>query len=354
MADQMTTRERFQALMSFLPFDRLPILEWAGWWDQTIARWHAEQLPAEITDRYDICRHFGLDVYVQDWFRPRGPDCPTAPSHGAGILRSAEEYEAVLPYLYPPPDLDRARWQEWAQLQARGEVVVWITLEGYFWFARTLLGIEPHLYAFSDQPELLHRMNQDLTDHSLKVLDQVCAICTPDFVTFAEDMSYNHGPMLSQGLFDEFMKPYYEQIVPRLRELGILSIVDSDGDVTVPSYWFEDVGLEGILPLERQAGVDMGRLRREHPGMRFIGHFDKMTMHRGEAALRAEFERLLPVAAQGGFLVSCDHQTPPGVSYDDYQLYLSLFREYAVKAGQLSQQLHRGPAANASPAGVPE
>lgn len=44
------------------------------------------------------------------------------------------------------------------------------------------------------------------------------------------------------------------------------------------------------------------------------------------------FDRLLPLARQGGFLVSCDHQTPPGVSYRDYQCYLRLFREYAVKA----------------------
>jgi len=33
-------------------------------------------------------------------------------------------------------------------------------------------------------------------------------------------------------------------------------------------------------------------------------------------------------ARRGGFIISCDHQTPPGVSYDQYQLYLRLFREY--------------------------
>lgn len=104
-------------------------------------------------------------------------------------------------------------------------------------------------------------------------------------------------------------------------------MIDSDGDITVPAYWFEGVGLQGILPLERQAGVDIGRLRREHQGMKFIGHFDKMTMNKGETTLRAEFERLLPTAAKGGFLVGCDHQTPLGVSYSDYQLYVSLFRE---------------------------
>ena len=73
--------------------------------------------------------------------------------------------------------------------------------------------------------------------------------------------------------------------------------------------------------------------------MRFIGHFDKMTMNKGEATLRREFERLLPTASRGGLIVSCDHQTPPGVSLEDYVLYLRLFREYAEKAGQASQEV---------------
>jgi hypothetical protein len=90
--------------------------------------------------------------------------------------------------------------------------------------------------------------------------------------------------------------------------------------------------------LERQAGVDLAFLRHAHPDMKFIGHFDKMTMDKGEDAMRAEFERLLPIAAKGGFLISCDHQTPPGVSYQDYLVYVKLFKEYARKAGALSQQ----------------
>ena len=337
--DTMSTRERFQAIANFQPFDRLPLVEWAGWWNQTIDRWHTEKLPAELTDRYDICRHFGLDVYMQEWFRPRADTCPAPPHHGAGILADEAGYEAVLPHLFPLPAVDAERWREWARLQADGEVALWFTVDGFFWFARGLLGIERHLYAFFDQPGLMHRINRDLTEFILKVVDEVCAICTPDFMTFGEDMSYNHGSMLSKDLFDEFMAPYYARILPALKERGVLTVIDSDGDITVPAHWFEEAGLEGILPLERQAGVDMARLRREHPRMRFIGHFDKMVMNQGEAALRAEFERLVPVAAQGGYIVSCDHQTPPGVSYDQYQLYLSLFREYGAKAGRLSRQI---------------
>lgn len=335
----MNTRERFHAVMDFRPFDRLPVVEWAGWWNQTIDRWHQERLPAALTDRYEICRHFGLDVYKQEWFRPRAPGCPAPSAHGAGIMADEAGYEAVRPYLYPRPAIDRPQWERWAAEQEAGEVALWFTVDGFFWFARTLLGIERHLYAFYDQPALMHRMNADLTAWILAAIDEVCAICTPDFMTFGEDMSYNHGPMLSEGLFDEFMRPYYDQVVPELHRRGILAIIDSDGDISVPAYWFERVGLDGVLPLERQAGVDLALLRAAHPRMRFIGHFDKMTMNQGEERLRQEFERLLPVAAQGGYIVSCDHQTPPGVSYDQYQTYLRLFREYAEAAGRRSQAL---------------
>jgi uroporphyrinogen-III decarboxylase len=150
-------------------------------------------------------------------------------------------------------------------------------------------------------------------------------------MTFSEDMSYNNGPMLSEELFDTFMLPYYQRVVPRLKEYGVRVIVDSDGDITKPAAWFERAGIEGILPLERQAGVDLQLLRRRHPRQLYVGAFDKMVMHHGEAALRAEFERLLPVARQGGFAISVDHQTPPAVSLEDYRLFLRLFREYAAQ-----------------------
>ena len=328
----MNTRERFHAIMNFQSFDRLPILEWSGWWTQTIERWHGENLPADLTDRYAICEHFGLDVYKQDWFAVCGPDCPRPSHHGSGIIASEEDYERVLPHLYPPQPVNNEVWRARTEEQRQGKVVLWFTVDGFFWFARRLLGIERHLYAFYDQPDLMHRINSDLADWILLVVEQVCTICTPDFMTFGEDMSYNNGSMLSRDLFDEFMRPYYDRVIPALRKQGVIPIVDSDGDITAPAHWFAEAGLDGILPLERQAGVDIGRLRKEHPDMKFIGHFDKMTMNRGVDTMRAEFERLLPTAAKGGFLIGCDHQTPPGVSYDDYMIYLDLFREYAVKA----------------------
>ncbi|MBN1445677.1 MAG: hypothetical protein JW957_06185 [Candidatus Omnitrophica bacterium] len=339
----MTVRERFHAVMNFRLFDRLPVIEWAGWWGKTIDRWHTEGLPAELTDCYEICKYFGLDVYRQDWFEIMKKTCPGAirnilyDQQLPGLVKNEKDYEQVKEHLFPDDAIDERVWEKRAKKQKSGEEVLWFSFDGFFWLPRKLLGVEKHLYAFYDQPELMHRINSDLAEWIIKTTERLCNICEPDFMTFGEDMSYNHGPMLSRNLFDAFMKPYYERVLPVMRKNNIISIVDSDGDVTIPALWFKDAGIDGILPLERQAGVDIAVLRDMYPDMRFIGQFDKMVMNKGEAAMRKEFERLLPTAAKGGFLISCDHQTPPGVSFNDYKLYVRLFMEYADIAGKISR-----------------
>ena len=329
----MQNRERFHRVMNFEPADRLPMVEWAGWWNQTLERWWTEGLPEALTDAAEIREYLGLDAYRQYWIRPRADTFPTPAAHGKGVLGNMDEYREVLAHLYPEDAFDRETVKEWAVRQEAGEFVVWISLDGFFWFARTLLGIQRHLYAFYDQPELLHTMNEDLLAFSLRVLDEFCEICTPDFMTFGEDMSYNNGPMISEALFDEFMAPYYRGIVPRLLERGIHLVIDTDGDVEKLVPWFARVGVEGFLPLERQAGVDIVHLRELYPKLKFIGAYDKMVMNKGEARMRAEFERILPVMKQGGYIPSVDHQTPPGVSLEEYRVYLGLLREYCERAG---------------------
>ena len=176
-------------------------------------------------------------------------------------------------------------------------------------------------------------MNEDLSDWILMMIEKICKNNQPDFMTFAEDLSYNNGPILSEDMFDEFMLPYYKKVIPELKKRGIKVFIDSDGNVNEAAKWFKRAGIDGILPLEKQAGVDLALIRKQSPQMLFIGGFDKITMSKGEKEMREEFERLLPVIKQGGFIASCDHQTPPSVSFQNYKLYISLLREYSKTFG---------------------
>jgi len=325
----MTNRERFHNVMEFKKVDRVPMVELFAWWDKTIDRWKNEGFPKDLNDPEEIReKYFGLDPYKQCWIGTLSPDFVKAEW---GKESDMETYERIKSHLYPQVAFDKKMVSAWAEEQKRGNAVIWITLEGFFWFPRTLFGIEKHLYAFFDSAEVMHRMNQDLLDFQLRVYKEFCEICVPDFMSFAEDLSYNNGPMISKPLFDEFLAPYYKQIVPVLKEKGTIPFIDTDGKIDKLIPWFMEVGVDGFLPLEAQAGVDIVEYRKQYPKVRLFSAYDKMTMSKTESDMRNEFERIFPVMKQGGYIPSVDHQTPPGVSLDNYRIYLKLLKEYCNK-----------------------
>ena len=329
----MNVRERFKAVFDFRKPDRLPMIEWAYWWDKTVRNWESQGMPNGM-DRHGLFDFFGLDMHHQ--FSPsiRSDGFPGPQRHGGAVLRDKTDYDLLKGKLYGRENIRRAAQEIKGvePMHSRGETAVWITLEGFFWYPRTLFGIESHLTAFYDYPDLMHEMNGDLLAFNIEAIDEICKITKPDFMTFAEDMSYNNGPMCSKGMFDEFMAPYYRKIVPVLKENGVKIFIDTDGFVEPMIPWFMEVGIEGILPLERQAGVDVNRIRANYPDFLIIGAFDKMEMRKDKEAMRAEFDRILPAMRSGGYIPGVDHQTPPDVSLESYWDYLSLLKEYAEKA----------------------
>jgi hypothetical protein len=309
------------------------MVEWAAWWNETVERWQGEGISDEM-DYLTLQEAFGLDPMLCISARAQSADCPDPPSHGAPICDDEASYEEVRPYLFTDSIIERLieRAETLRGRHEKGEIIVRLWLDGYFWFPRRLFGIENHLYAFYDHPELMHRMNEELAAFNRRVVEQLFPVLRPDMVGFAEDMSYNHGPMLSRDLFEEFLTPYYRRVIPEIKKRGVRVLIDSDGDITDMIPWMLDAGIEGVYPLERQAGVDIEQIRRDYPGFLMMGGYDKMVMSRGEGAMRAEFERILPVMRSGGYVPSVDHQTPPGVPLDNYRIYLRLFREYAGRA----------------------
>ncbi|NOY59491.1 MAG: hypothetical protein GXO75_11280 [Calditrichaeota bacterium] len=329
----MNCRQRFQNVMNFQPVDKIPLCEIATWWDITIDKWTRQGFPDNLEFPDGITEYFGLDVFKQWWLAPYKSDFPRAEGHGKGVIPDLDTYYRTKKQLYPKDAIDKADVERWAKKQEKGEIVIWITFEGFFWVPRELIGVEEQLYAFYDHPKLIHTINQDLLEYNMQLLDEFCKICKPDFMTFAEDMSYKSGSMISKELFDEFMAPYYKQIVPQLKHYGTIPFLDSDGNIEQLVPWYKEVGIDAFLPLERQAGLDLAALREKHPSVRLIGGYDKMVMAKGEAAMRAEFERLLPVMQQGGYVPSVDHQTPPAVTLENYYVYLKLLNEYCSGIG---------------------
>jgi len=53
-----------------------------------------------------------------------------------------------------------------------------------------------------------------------------------------------------------------------------------------------------------------------------IGGIDKRAITRGDAALHAEVDRVMPLVEQGGYIPELDHSVPPNISWQAFQEYV--------------------------------
>lgn len=216
----------------------------------------------------------------------------------------------------------------------RGDYSIRLNIEGFFWVPREIMGIEAHLVGFYDEPELIHDINEYIMKVYSDKLMKVIELVQPDVVYIMEDLSGKNGPMISGEIFDEFVGDYYRRLIPMLKERGVKHVlVDTDGDFTMLIPYFMKAGVEGFLPMDVNAGMDIVKVREQFPTLKFIGGFNKLMIAEGKEAMDKEFERILPVIRGGGYIVGSDHQVAPSTSLENYKYYISRLKEVMKQAG---------------------
>ena len=190
------------------------------------------------------------------------------------------------------------------------------------------------IHLFYENPELLH----DICDYVLEVYTTklMTAIETiqPDVVYIMEDLSGKNGPMISGAMFDEFVGAYYKKLIPMLKERGVGNVfVDTDGDFMMMIPNFMEAGVDGFLPMDVNAGMDIVKVRENFPTLKFIGGYNKLCIADGKEAIDREFKRILPVVRKGGYIVGADHQVPPSASLENYRYYIERLKDVMAQCG---------------------
>jgi uroporphyrinogen decarboxylase len=224
-----------------------------------------------------------------------------------------------------------------AQAEAGKGMIVCQNLIGGYMYLRSLIGPTELLYALHDQPALVH----DCMQTWLTLADAVTARhqqhVTLDEVFFAEDICYNGGCLISPRMMKEFLFPYYQQYLAKVRARQIdrsrhLYVqVDTDGNANpvIPLYR-EAIAMDVMSPFEVAAGCDVVEIGRQYPDLVLLGGIDKRVLAAGKTAIDQHLERILPVMrARGGYVPTCDHGVPEEVTLENYRHY----RRRAVELG---------------------
>jgi uroporphyrinogen decarboxylase len=211
-------------------------------------------------------------------------------------------------------------------------------LVGGYMYLRSLIGPEELLYAFYDQPDLIHDCMKTWFELADAVIAEHQKHVTLDEIFFAEDICYNHGPLISAEMMQEFLLPYYQQLIANLRprqidrDRHLYVQIDTDGDCrpTIPIYQ-KSIGMDVMSPFEVASGCDVVEIGQQHPNLALRGGIDKRVLGQGRPAIDEMLNRILPaMRKRGGYIPCCDHGVPAEVPFEDYMYY----RQRCVELGE--------------------
>lgn len=365
----MNLRTTFDRIMSYEPFERLPVW-YFGTWSATLERWKTEGLSSEDA----IPQETGMDP---DWekgkrnahglmnFRPiTGMETTTikedehqitARTYLGDIIRwnkgeesmpetvqyalkpTRQSWDSFKKYLDPTYALRyKPGWEKQAEaFEGRTHATCFVAGSLYGW-PRDWMGVEEWSVLFYDNPALAEEIIDTLTNYFIEIYRPLLKKTRFEFGYFNEDCCFNTGPLLPPNIYRDMFDTYYRRLVSFYKDNGVKCLlVDSDGklDDLIPCWL--DSGIDAVFPVEVGTWKAHAPALRKHFGksLRMIGGVDKHVIPKGEGAIRKELEPLVSLAEEGGYIPLPDHRIPPDCSLEQFRTYVRVFKSVFKNTG---------------------
>ncbi len=304
------------------------------------------------------CEAAFLPAFEEKVLEDRGDYELVQDTAGRSVLYFKGRRNGFMPEYTDHPVKDRASWErlcKWrlnpgtprryeeaaeqilqAAAAAKEGLMISQRLIGGYMYLRSLFGPEQTLYAFYDQPDLVRECMRTW----LTLADSVIAFhqqyLTLDELFLAEDICYNHGPLISPEMIRTFLFPYYRELIEGVRQRQIdksrhLFIqIDTDGDARPVIPVYREIGMDAMSPFEVASGCDVVEIGRQYPELRIFGGIDKRVLAAGKEAIDRHIDYILPaMKKRGGYIPTCDHGVPEEVRLEDYMHYRRRCREFS-------------------------
>lgn len=339
----------------------------------SLERWKSE---GHINDGTNLTELFGFDEYANcDIFELGWCEAPFYPLFEEKVLEDRGEWEVVrdiagravlyfknrrsgfMPEYLDHPVKDLKTWEndiKWRldpdtpqryenlenlvskvnEARNQGKIITERIIGGYM-YLRSLIGPEKLLYAFYDDPELIHECMKTW----LKLCDKVLSVHQSRFdideIFLAEDICYNVSSLISHDMIREFLFPYYRELIEgvKSRQKGSQKLyiqIDTDGNAVSVIDLYKEIGMNYMSPFEVASGCDVVKVREKYPDLLISGGFDKRILAQGKKEIDKEIDRIIPYMIKyGGYIPTCDHGVPAEVSFENYMHFRKRLSEFA-------------------------
>jgi uroporphyrinogen decarboxylase len=336
---KMTSEERIMRVLHRQEPDRVPHFEWL------IDRKVREAICPGCGDTNDFAVKMGLDAVLGDvkFQKERmGPDRSrsewgyvtqdTAEEHGIEIespIKTMEDFERFT----PPDPLLPERYVGIEKLvdEFSGDKAVVVHLNDVFSLPRYLMGMEDLLMSIVTQPELVQALVDLSVDINLKMAKEVAARGVKIVYT-GDDYAYTRGPLMSPRHFRELFYPGLMRVMGGYKELGLMVIKHSDGDLWPIIDMIVDSGIDCLDPIDPVAGMDIAEVKAEYRDRVAVkGNVDcaeTLTFASVEEVIEETKEAMRKGMPGGGFILSSGNSIHSSVKPESYMAMLQTWERY--------------------------
>ena len=323
----MTPRERIQAVFSGRRPDRVAVADTLHHAALIQALAGPEGTPAEKTSRaiaqvldatpegyrtgqaHPPRSWNGWTLHQEAWSAWAVPPAPGPREDPAGWLRGLLEHE-----FDPVADLDEHLAALRSECERLAPATVWTSVASPDIFpgsryshgpiglgaAVTLFGLEGTTYLWADEPQLL---SEFLERHTAAALARIAALSAelPTRVFFiGEDIAADRGPLYPPDFLQTEFYPRLARIAAAVHARGDFVLYHSDGNLSLLLPQLMEAGIDGLHPIDVDAGMTVPALRVAHPQLVLAGGIDcNQLLSRGKPEqIKAEVRRLVEAGGE--------------------------------------------------------
>jgi uroporphyrinogen decarboxylase len=237
---------------------------------------------------------------------------------------------------YVPPD-PREPWRykavEDAVRDFSGKKAVIAHLNDVFSLPRYLLGYETLLMAIAAEPDLVTAL-VDLSVTTNLAMAKELAARGVKIVYTGDDYAGDTGPLMSPAHFRDLFAPGLKRVIGGFKELGLLVIKHTDGNLWPIIDSIVDSGIDCLDPIDPIAGMDLGEVKARF-GKRIAlkGNVDcshLMTLGSPAEVVEATKAALRAGAPGGGYILSSSNSIHSSVKPENYLAMMRTLKEFGT------------------------
>jgi uroporphyrinogen decarboxylase len=246
-----------------------------------------------------------------------------------GPIKTILDAESYL----PPDPLRPGRYEsvERAVREHTGKKALILHLNDVLSIPSRLMPFEDFLIKVYEEPELIKILIKMSVDVNLKMAKEAVKRGIKIVYT-GDDFAYNPGPMMAPKVFRDIFYPELKRVVSGYKELGLLVIKHTDGNINPILEMIVDSGFDCLDPIDPIAGMDLQKVKTDYGNRISIkGNVDCSTTlsFKTEKETIEETKKCLKIAMPGGgYILSSSNSIHSAVKPQNYLAMLDTLKKF--------------------------